>query len=144
MNRDGVVQQTPQEKALFSRLLCNCGSCPHEALATCTCPWAHTAREDAKAKLKAGETPDEIVDAYARQHGEDSVILRASDGANQIVWMLPIGLAVVGAFGIFFMIRTWRRRTDEELAPYSEEALAAGPRDEYEDRLDQELRDLDE
>jgi len=174
MKRVGIVEQTKEERALFKRLLCDCGSCPHEPLDTCSCGWAHSTRDELRQQLKEGKTPDEIYAAYAATYGEDAVVIRATEGADQTIWVLPLALSLVGASVLFLGVRGWLRRSEDELAAEStrkpsdgdnvdgedgdgdnvdgedgdgdgdEEPVASAPRDEYDDMLDDELRDLDE
>ncbi len=141
MRREGVVQQTEEERALFKQLLCDCGTCPHEPLETCTCGWAHQAREAARAELSAGKTPQQIVDAYAAQHGSDSVIVQANKGANRAIWAVPALLALGGIGVVYRLGRRWRARGDQEEAPANKPSTK---HDEYDDKLDAELRELDD
>jgi cytochrome c-type biogenesis protein CcmH/NrfF len=140
MRRDGVVTQTEEERALFKQLLCDCGTCPHEALETCTCGWAHQARLAARAELAGGKSAQQIVSEYAKQHGSDAVIVQATTGANRAIWAIPALLALGGAGVIYKLSRRWRRETKEAETG----AATAGKRDEYDDKLDAELRNLDE
>jgi cytochrome c-type biogenesis protein CcmF len=146
MKREGIVKQTPQEKALFKQLLCDCGTCPHEPLSSCTCGWAHQAREKVRAALAAGKAPEQIVEDYAAKYGGDAVTLRATSGANQAVWAVPLMVSLLGAGGIYFGVRSWLRRSkeeDEAEGGSKQEALADAARDDYDEKLDEELRDLE-
>jgi cytochrome c-type biogenesis protein CcmF len=138
MRRQGVVEQTPEERALFKQLLCDCGSCPHEPLETCTCGWAHAAREEARAELASGKSASLIVEEYAAKHGSDAVIMQATKGKNVFVWLIPGAAAIGGIVLVVWLSRRWRG------SPVAaKEALASGPRDEYDERLDAELKDLE-
>jgi cytochrome c-type biogenesis protein CcmF len=75
MKRTGIVEQSETERSLFRQLLCNCGTCPKEALETCTCNWAHNARDQIREDLQKGMSPDQIREKYAAQHGEACVIV---------------------------------------------------------------------
>jgi cytochrome c-type biogenesis protein CcmF len=152
MKREGIVMEmSPEEKSLFQQLLCNCGTCPHEPLATCTCGWAHNAREEVRAQLAAGMTREAILEAYAKRHGSDAVTVRADKGVNRAIWAVPLALAA--AFGVLIgvKVRSWTRRGREEKSvdgrapPAGGEGGAGGEgaRDEYDDKLDRELRELE-
>ena len=144
MKRVGVVEQTKEERTLFKQLLCNCGSCPHEPLATCTCGWAHNARETIRTQLAAGKAASAIVEEYAAENGTESVVVRADQGINQALWMFPLTMAVLGGGLVYGLVRRWRATSDKE----AEARLALKPggadRDAFDDRLDAELRELDE
>ncbi|HZO13972.1 MAG TPA: cytochrome c-type biogenesis CcmF C-terminal domain-containing protein, partial [Polyangiaceae bacterium] len=139
MRREGVVEQTPEERALFKQLLCDCGGCAHEALETCTCSWAHNARESVREQLANGKNTENIVTDYAAQHGSDAVIVQANTGFNRVLWILPFSLAlIVGGLVVHRVIR-WRRvGTAKKSGPTKTK------RDEYDEKLDAELRAMDD
>ncbi len=146
MKRYGVVEeQSPKEKALFAQLLCGCGTCPHEPLSTCTCPWAHEMRDKVRADLAAGRSAEEIIREYAQKYGSDSVLVQVDQGGARALWALPLVAFVAGGGIVYNFLR---KRTAE--APAGDPARAqsyrkdGGERDAYDDKLDEELRDLDE
>ena len=145
MKRTGIVEQSEQERALYKQLLCNCGTCPKEALSTCTCGRAHNARDQIREELAKGMTPDQIRDKYAAQHGEGCVIVQASSGKDAALWIIPSILAL-GGFGlIWHLSKKWRAagRDDDEGDSDSQDEVDSERRDEYDDRIDAELRDLE-
>ncbi len=140
MRREGSVSLvSPQEKALFQQLLCDCGTCPHEALATCTCGWADQKRDELRGELATGKSIDAIVRAYADKHGLDAVLVQVDKGGARALWGVPLVALVLGAY---LVVRFVRRRSPA-LAP-STGAPPSAARDALDDKLDQELRDLDE
>jgi cytochrome c-type biogenesis protein CcmH/NrfF len=148
MKREGIVKQTPEERTLFKQLLCNCGTCPHEALTSCTCGWAHQARDNVRKQLAEGKRPEAILKEYVAAHGSDAVTLRAATGANQAVWAVPLAVTFFGMLLIFRSARNWTRKQDDDSdEPSGTEAGKSGSpeseRDAYDDRLDEELEDLD-
>jgi cytochrome c-type biogenesis protein CcmH/NrfF len=147
MKREGVVlTESQQEKVLFKQLLCDCGDCPHEPLETCTCGWAHQARDWAKTQLAAGKSVPAIVDEYAKLHGSDSVVVQADSGANRAIWAVPFAVALGGVGLIWQLSKRWKKAGDEaeeRAEDRIEEELESDSRDEYDDKLDAELRDLE-
>jgi cytochrome c-type biogenesis protein CcmF len=143
MKRGGVVEQSSEERSLFRQLLCDCGTCPHEALESCTCGWAHQAREAARAELQAGKSTPQIVAEYSERHGSDAVIVQAHKGANRALWAFPLALAAAAGIGVWRRSRRWlsagAAQAKKEDVPRSDK-----DRDEYDDMLDAELRDLDD
>jgi cytochrome c-type biogenesis protein CcmF len=147
MRREGVVELTPEERTIFKQLLCDCGGCPHEALETCTCSWAHNARDQVRKDLAAGKSGAEIVTDYAAVHGSDAVIVQANKGMNRVLWAVPLGLAVVVGGVVVLRVRRWRRAAADADAARDKEAKKgkrSGKPDEYDDKLDAELRALDD
>ena len=140
MKREGVVEQTNEERALFKQLLCYCGTCAHEPLETCTCGTAHRARDEARAELAAGKSVAQIVSDYAARHGSDAVIVRATSGANQALWAVPLAIALVGLGIIYRLGRSWRSTA---AATKDDDDIATSERDEYDEQLDAELEDLE-
>ncbi len=140
MKREGFVEeQTPKEKSLFAQLLCDCGTCPHEALSTCTCGWAHDMRAAIRAELKQGKTTETILSDYAAKHGSDAVLVQVDEGGARALWAVPLfGLALGGGLIFRFIRQRTRSKTDKET-----EDDGAG-RDAYDARLDDELNHLDE
>jgi cytochrome c-type biogenesis protein CcmH/NrfF len=138
MRREGVVEQSSEERALFRQLLCDCGTCPHEPLETCTCGWAHQAREKVRKDLDVGKEREEIVAAYAAEHGTDAVIVQATTGANRAIWAVPMAIALACLGFIIRLSMRWRRSGANE-----PEVKPSRKRDAYDDKLDAELRDLE-
>ena len=155
MRREGVVvKQSETERSLFKQLLCYCGTCPHEPLDTCTCGTAHEARGWAREQLASGKSNNEIVTAYAKLHGSENVVVQADTGVNRAIWAVPFGFALGGIGLVWQLSRRWRRATiaddekKEKLAgeveeQSDEEPLESSGRDDYDDRLDAELKDLE-
>jgi cytochrome c-type biogenesis protein CcmH len=57
-------------------------------------------------QLKAGKTPDEIMDYFVERYGEWILLKPEAKGFNWTVWLLPV-FALVG--GLLFVIVTARR-----------------------------------
>jgi cytochrome c-type biogenesis protein CcmH len=143
----GIENET--QRQLFYSLICMCG-CPRETLGTCPCNFAHTRRLELKAALADGKSVETIQDEYVARYGPQALAVPRDKGAARLVWAAPLVAIVGGAFGLVFVLKRWRRRAEEDAAA---EALAAKKakkskspeeaRDDYDDKLDQELRELD-
>jgi len=76
-----------------------------------------------------------------------SLAVPRNQGANRLLWAVPALAIVIGAwFAVHTMRRFQRRSQTLEAAAKKEKATApkeSKGRDEYDDRLDQELKDLD-
>jgi cytochrome c-type biogenesis protein CcmF len=154
MSTTGTVHiENEVERALFGTLRCMCG-CPREALSTCACEPASEARERIRAKLLAGEARDQIIAEYAAEHGGDALAILAvppNRGAFRAIWALPVAAISLGAFGLGRLMRRWRGGAAGAGTTPAGGRTAPGKggtppsaRDRYDDRLDDELNDLDD
>jgi cytochrome c-type biogenesis protein CcmH/NrfF len=137
---------------LMHNLVCLCGGCQRETLYDCKCSYAAQERELVLRMLaekdlasESGRTAayDTVVDAFVRKYGGEKVLV---EPRNQLAWILPYA-AILGGLGLLVTFgRRWVRRGRANLAAAP---TAAGPAavadvdDEYADKLDDELRDVD-
>ena len=158
MHSHTIKIESPLEKSIFGSLRCMCG-CPTDLLDTCSCEDAEEARDHIREKLKAGETKDQIILEYKNENaalhpGVSSVAIPPNTGAMRAIYAVPLVAIVAGGAGVVALIRRWKKPTDLD-APRSaasakkeanegpSDASAKDPKDPYDARLDDELRDLD-
>ena len=129
---------TPEEiKVVAKELVCLCGTCSRESLATCTCTeFAVPQREVIGAALEAGKTKDEIVADFVSRYGQMVLASPPPEGYKLLAWIAPIVALVLGVALVRTVLLKWRR---EQPQPVS---AAAGPQG-YNQRLQQELKDFD-
>ena len=130
-----------RERAVFNALRCMCGSCARDLLSTCSCDTADEARAAIRSAISRGETNDQIIEAYAKDNGVESLAVPPNSGAMRFIYALPLVAIVAGGAGVVALVRRWKRPN-----PVAESAALPGKpagRDAYDDRLDAELRDLD-
>ncbi|MEO7096534.1 MAG: cytochrome c-type biogenesis CcmF C-terminal domain-containing protein, partial [Polyangiales bacterium] len=141
-----VEMKTPQERQLFSKLLCLCGGCDRLPLDTCVCETAQAVRAEFSARLAAGETVDALAAEYEASHGAASLNVPPSRGFLRSIWLVPVGLIGLGAVGAVVLVRKWTKKDDGKSASGSAKKGATDPKkkDDYDAKLDAELRDLDE
>jgi cytochrome c-type biogenesis protein CcmF len=135
-----------REHALFNSLRCMCGTCARDLLSTCTCDTAEEAREALRKKIAEGETNDQIILEYAQQYGSDSLAVPPNKGAMRAIYAVPLVAIAAGGAGVVALIRKWQRasRGGAQPAPKRSSKAAGAPGgDDYDARLDEELRDLD-
>ncbi len=138
--RGGTVRiQSETERELFFGLICMCG-CPRETLGTCACEYGGERREELRGMLAQGLSIEAIQKAYADRFGTHAVALPPNSGASRLIWALPLLGIIAGAFLVVRLLRKWSIRGREVAA--SEPAVGT-KRDAYDDRLDDELKDLD-
>lgn len=142
VTRGGTVGiQNDTEKQLFFSLICMCG-CPRETLGTCTCDYAGERRDELRDMLAGGMTIQAVQKAYSAKFGTKSLALPPNEGLSRLIWALPLVMVIAGAVLVVVVARRWVKR-GKQAAAAAAPGSADGPRDDYDDKLDRELRDLD-
>jgi cytochrome c-type biogenesis protein CcmH/NrfF len=139
------------ERSIFGSLRCMCGDCPRDLLSTCPCTTADEARENIRAKIQAGEGRDQILAEYAAQYGAEALSVPPNQGVLRAIWAVPIAGIAFGTFGLARLVRRWRAKDGGPAAREGHRASGTGraggdppTRDAYDERLDEELKDLDD
>jgi cytochrome c-type biogenesis protein CcmF len=146
-----VTIEDPEERRLFQRLLCECGSCQRLALDTCGCSWAEDTRAEIRQRLAHGATFTEIVANYRAEHGPAAISVPEDAGLGRAMWVVPLSGILLAAVGVVWLGRRWMRRDAEGAGSVDgpgRSAASAGeaaPGDDarYESLLDDELRRLE-
>jgi cytochrome c-type biogenesis protein CcmF len=133
-----------KERDIFGSLRCTCG-CPRDLLSTCSCETAEAAREEIRKEMKAGMTKEAILLAYEKANGLAMLAVPPNAGALRAIYAVPLVAIVGGAVGLGFAVRRWKTRGAARAVATSVAVDAGAPpkRDEYDARLDEELKDLD-
>ncbi len=94
-------------------------------------------------RLARGESPEKIIDDYVEEFGTASLAIPPNKGGMRAIYTLPL-VAIAGA-GVVLAIalKRWRRNADSPPKDASGDGKDE-KRDAYDDRIDAELRDLDE
>ncbi|MBK9261252.1 MAG: cytochrome c-type biogenesis protein CcmH [Polyangiaceae bacterium] len=142
-----VVIHSETERQLFWSLICTCG-CPRETLGTCACDIASGRREALRDLLAQGKTIEQAQDAYVAMYGIKSLAVPRNQGANRLLWAVPAFAIMLGAGFVVYTLRRFQRRGAAIDAAKKAKAKTSPVkdskgRDDYDDRLDQELKDLD-
>lgn len=158
----GVVHiESDYERGIFESLRCMCGDCPRDLLSTCPCSvFAEPEREKIRAKIKAGESRDQILAEYAAEYGAEALAVPPNTGILRAIYLVPVIGIALGAFGMARMVRRWRQGDDGDAggkggdgaggrkgaggAGDPEEPKDGAGQDAYDRRLDDELKDLDD
>jgi cytochrome c-type biogenesis protein CcmF len=139
----GSVQiDDARERTLFSRLLCQCGDCPRLPLSTCTCGVADETRAEIRERIHAGDTDGTIVADYVKAHGSAALAVPPNQGGLRAIYLVPAAAFAGGGLLVVGLVRRWRRRSEETLAAAPPPADGAA-KDEYDAKLDEELKRLD-
>ncbi|WP_437730599.1 cytochrome c-type biogenesis protein CcmH [Sorangium sp. So ce1335] len=126
----------PGERALAARLLAPC--CWEQTLDVHESELTRELRREIRGRLRRGESADAIEQDLVARHGERIRAAPSSGVLGKVAFGLMLGIAVT-FLGVFALLRSWRRAAAQP-AP-SDVAVAAAARDEYDERLDDELRE---
>ena len=121
-------------KKVAAELVCLCGDCPRESLATCLCSFATQQREDIGSLLDGGKTAQETIDQYVSTYGQMVLASPPAEGINLLAWITPFAALV---FGIF-LIRSILRNRVQQVPP------TPAVKTDQRDRLQRELERFDE
>ena len=99
---------------------------------------ADEVRKDVRLRLAAGETREEILDAYVAQYGKRILAEPPAEGFDLALYILPPLLLILSAALVVVVLRRFSRRP----AVVANVAAPVAP-GAYDARLDDELRDLD-
>jgi cytochrome c-type biogenesis protein CcmH/NrfF len=133
--------ENEREHALFNNLRCMCGTCARDLLSTCSCSDADQARDALRKKIADGETNDQIILEYAQQYGAEALAIPPNTGGMRAIYAVPLVAFAAGGAGIIVLIRRWRGNKGDPKPP--KKNAEKTKRDDLDDRLDEELRDLD-
>jgi cytochrome c-type biogenesis protein CcmH/NrfF len=156
-----IAAAPPVAQRLFRDLVCLCGGCKRETLDKCPCAYAKAERDKVMAMLagkdistdeKAELAYTEVRDALVAEYGGQQILTVPIDkGFNKLAWIIPwvvfaLALTLVVVVGQRWVKRgrlataSARSRGTADAASARRPALAD---EEREDRLDDELRDID-
>jgi cytochrome c-type biogenesis protein CcmH len=86
-----------------------CPECEGLSVADSNAPTSLAIRADIKKRIRQGENDEEIRQAYVDRYGEQILLQPQGSGISLLVWVLPVVVIVVGAFGIGFVLARNRR-----------------------------------
>lgn len=104
-------------------------------------PAAEEMRTDIRRRLEAGQSRDEIIEAYIAQYGDRIMAVPPAKGFNYLLYVVPPILLLGTAAFVVVVVRRFTGRSPEADARVP--AVAAATGDRYARRLEDELRDLD-
>ena len=107
-------------------------------------PAATEVRNDVRARLAAGQTRQQVLDAYVAQYGKRILVQPPAEGFDLTLYVAPVAVFVAS---VIFVGAAVRRLTRDEGDAVAETETAAGPVSDVDGdldaKLDDELRDLD-
>jgi cytochrome c-type biogenesis protein CcmF len=141
LQHTGTVHLQPGEEGFFGKLRCTCGCSGNDRLSTCPCSEADERRDAIRAKFARGESQDEVLSEYVAEYGKQALTVPPNSGALRAIYMVPIAGIVAGGVGLTVLLRRWRKGGGGSPPPAG--PSAPGTRDDYDARLDEELKDLE-
>jgi len=138
-----ATPQSPLEKDLGEHIVCMCGTCGRRRIAECTCSDAERMRGELAGQVSEGKDRDAIIAWFVNRYGSQEVLAEPIDkGFNRLAWLLPYGIGLVGIVLVGTIAVRWARTpADKTAAAVAGSTATARP--DLEDRLDDELRELD-
>lgn len=137
-----VVPKTALEKDLQRSLICMCGTCGRQLVGECTCGYAAEMRAEIANLVRMGLTREQVLDYYVKKYGsQEPLAMPIDSGFNRLAWLLPYVLGAAGLSGVGVAAAKWSRRVPAAAPEAPRAAVPADP--QLEQRLDDELRDLD-
>jgi cytochrome c-type biogenesis protein CcmH len=127
----GAAGKPPTLADLEDEVMCvECGT----PLVVSQSPVANQERAFISEQIAAGKDKQQIKDALVSEYGEQVLAEPKGGGFDATLWIVPVVLVLLGAAGIFFAVRRWRRNGPEPQAPLTPALSAEDAR-----RLDAEL-----
>ena len=136
------LDQLKYAKTVADDLVCLCGTCPRESLATCDCSWASRGRKTIQLALLDGKTEQQVLDAFRKAFG-DKVFSAPPETVEVMVTVIPfvLGAAMLLAMVAFGMAN--RRQPSRVPARTPERSGQPVPEDEAARILRRELEEMD-
>lgn len=118
-----------------------CPICQNVSVAFSPSQLAGQMRQVIRQKLEAGESREQIIQYFVDRYGESILLEPPKRGFNLVAWRGPFLAILVGAIGLYWLLRSWTRTPPppDDLPPVSEEEVAA-----YEARLTEALQELED
>jgi cytochrome c-type biogenesis protein CcmH len=123
--RGGTPSIEARTRSLASEL--RCVDCEGLSVADSSTASARLTRQDIAARLRRGESVDQIRQHYVDLNGESILLKPSSRGVGVVVWALPITLLTVGAGALVLALRRWQRQP-RLVATAADEAFVAAHR----------------
>lgn len=123
-----------------------CPLCNGVRLDNCELQACIQMREVIAQKMMAGESKAQIKAYFVEQYGDVVLGQPSREGFNLIAWIFPILAALVGVGWVVYLVATWRKKRPAPApAPGGQPAAPqrAGADDDYAQRVERELKQLD-
>ena len=133
---------TPEVKKVAEAYMCECGDCNYQ-LSQCSmlnCPSATPLRAEIADYLKKGLNEQQIKETFIAKYGKVILSAPTAQGFDRAAWALPFVMLLAGLAFVYVVIRSWVHRKP---APPAAPGGAAAIPENFQKKLDQELRDFE-
>ena len=114
-----AVSATPEAvESVTGKIICDCG-CSNLTVKECTCGKADRVRGEVAARLDTGKTPDQVVQTYVEEYGEQILAAPTTHGFNLVGWLAPFAVLLFAAAFLVIVLRRWSK------VPWQEAPLVA-------------------
>ena len=97
--------RSPSARAHDLETELKCPECQGLSVADSQAPTSRAIRADVARRIAAGQSDEEIRQAYVDNYGEGILLAPQDSGVSLLVWILPIVVVAMGATGIVFALR---------------------------------------
>jgi cytochrome c-type biogenesis protein CcmH len=102
-------ERTVRDRAHDLAAELRCPVCEALSIADSPSTTARAIRADLRRRIVAGQSDEEIRQAYVDRYGESILLEPEGSGLGILVWGLPVAAVVLGAGGLALALRRWRR-----------------------------------
>lgn len=109
---------TAEIKAVAEDLVCLCGNCNRESLATCLCTdFAVPEREAIGLALDQDQTRQQIINGYVARFGPMALAVPPHEGFNLLAWVAPFLALLFGVALVRTLLVRWKDQGQAPLQP---------------------------
>lgn len=101
--------RTVRDRARDLAVELRCPVCEALSVADSPSTTARAIRTDLRRRIVAGQSDEEIRQAYVDRYGESILLQPEGSGLGVLVWGLPVAAIVLGAGGLALALRRWGR-----------------------------------
>jgi cytochrome c-type biogenesis protein CcmH len=134
-------QQTLDQRVHDVASQLKCPICQGESVADSPSQLAQQMRGVIRQQLQSGNSEQEVIQYFQASYGEQIVWSPPWQGFTLLAWLVPIGLVLVGATLLLFVLRDWRTLSSSDSAADDAELASVGEADlaVYRAQLEREL-----
>jgi cytochrome c-type biogenesis protein CcmH/NrfF len=140
-----ALPASPQAvESVTGRIICDCG-CSNLTIKECTCGKADRVRAEVTARLDSGQSPDQVVQTYVDEFGEQILAAPTTKGFNLVGWLAPFAALILAAAFLVMALRRWSKVPWQE-APLLTPTGPAGrraPDPSFLKRVEDEIDDVE-
>jgi cytochrome c-type biogenesis protein CcmH/NrfF len=122
---------SPEEQTQAIARTIKCPECSGQSVASSGSASSKAIRTDIAARLKRGQSADEIRDYYAGRYGEAILLNPARSGAASLVWIIPVVAIVIAIAALAAAFVRWRSAGDAQATDEDRALVAAALADPH-------------